>query len=306
MKNEFDYLNDVKMDFSVYSEEQLSEKEIRKMKKQVETKSATKIRKRVVIASIAAVVALTGTAFASGLAGNIIKTVSTGHNKFMQVDPTESFTLSDELQGKFFDENGTPLGAITYADVDNIYDADGNKIDDDRYAEIIAEAYGGQVKTSADGKVKIYEVEDGEVELVVSDGDNDSHAHEHDFASIDEAQKAANFDIKVPAKLPEGYKLERIYAYTDDKGNYSGDYMTLEYTNGSNDIMIFERAINEKTAFESGTSGELEEIKINGCTAAVEGNNAINWETKDGVSVGIYTHNGLTKAEMIKLAKSVK
>ena len=304
MKNEFDYLNDVKMDFSVYTEERLSEKEIRKMKKQVETKSAGKIRKRVVVAAVAAAVALTGTAFASGLAGNIIKTLSTGHNKFMQIDPNENFTLSDELQGKFFDENGTPLGAMSYADVENLYDADGNKIDADRYAEIIAESYGGEVKTSEDGKVKIYEVDGGEVELTVAGGDN--HEHEHDFASIDEAKKAANFDIKVPQKLPEGYKLDRVYAYTDEKGNYSGDYMTLKYTNGDNDIMIFERIINDDTAFESGTNGELEEIKLNGRTAVVEGDNSINWETADDVSVGIYVHGGLTKAEMIKFAKSVK
>ena len=304
MKNEFDYLNDVRMDFSVYDEEQLSEREIRKMKKQVETKSAGKIRKRVVVASVAAVVALTGTAVASGLAGNVIKTLTTGHNKFMQIDPNESFELSDQLQGKFFDENGTPLGAMSYADVDNIYDAEGNKIDGDRYAEIIAQSYGGQVKTSEDGKVKIYEIDGGEVELTVADGD--SHDHEHDFASIDEAQAAANFDIKVPQKLPEGYELDRVYAYTDDKGNYSGDYMTLIYTNGNNEITIFERAINEQTAFESGTRSEIEEIKINGRTAVVEGNSSINWETKDGVSVGIYVHNALTKAEMIEFAKSVK
>ena len=296
MKNEFDYLNDVKMDFSVYGEDQLSEKEIRNMKKQVENKGAIKVRKRVAIAAVAAVVALTGTAFASGLAGNIIKTISTGHNKFIQTDPTEAFTLSDELQGKFFDENGTPLGALSYSDMDNIYDAEGNKIDGERYAKIIEEAYGGEVKVYEDGNVS--------VELAIADDDN--HDHEHEFASIEDAQNTANFDIKVPQKLPEGYKLDRVYTYTDDKGDYSGDYMTLKYVNGDNEITIFERIINDETAFESATNGEIEEIKINGCTAAVEGNSSINWETKDGVSVGIYVRDGLTKAEMIKFAKSVK
>ena len=294
MKNEFDYLNDVKMDFSVYDEEQLSEREIKSMKKRVETRSAYKVRKRVVIAAVAAVVALTGTAFASGLAGNVIKTISTGHNKFIQTDPTEKFTLSEELQGKFFDENGTPLGALSYADMDKIYDADGNKIDGERYARIIEEAYGGEVKV----------VGEGSVELVIADGD--SHDHEYEFASIEDAQKAANFDIKVPEKLPAGYTLDRVYTYTDDKGNYDGDYMTLRYVNGDNDIMIFERVINDKTAFESATNGELEEIKLNGYKAVIEGENSINWETGDDVSVGIYVHGGLSKSEMIKFAKSVK
>ena len=293
MKNEFDYLNDVKMDFSVYTEEQLSEKEIREMKN-IENRGAVKVKKRVVIAAVAAVVALTGTAFASGFAGNIIKTLSTGHNEFIQTDPMEKWPLSEELQGKFFDENGTPLGALSYADMDNLYDADGNKIDEKRYAEIIAEAYDGYVKVTEKGEVSI------------SFADDDSRDHEYDFVSIDDAQAAANFDIKVPETLPEGYKLDRIYTYTGDSDNYSGDYMTLRYVSGDDEIMIFERIINDETAFASGTSGELEKIKLNGRTAVVEGNSSINWETDDDVSVGIYVHNGMSKAEMIEFAKGVK
>ena len=279
MKNEFDYLNDVKMDFSVYDPE--SEKEIKTMKN-----GKRNTKKICIIAACAAAVAITGTAFASGYVDGIIKRISTGHNIFLQTDSTVPHKLPDKLQGKFFDENGVALEYIADGDVDNLYDAQGNKLDKDGLIAIYEEALGGDV-------------------VVSIAGDEPREDIETIYTSIEEAQAGASFDIKVPDYLPEGFSVSKIYAYNDDKGNPGADYRTIEYTNGESSIFFFERLINDDTSYETGTSGELKEVTINGRTAALT-EDSIGWETADGVSIYIIEHANLSESELLKIAKSVK
>lgn len=286
MKNEFDYLNDVKMDFSLYGEESISEKEIKRMKQNINKKRISS-KKIYALAACAAVVAITGTAFASGFIGDVIKSVSTGYNKFVQTDASAPQELPDFLKGKLFDGNGIALEYVTKGDMANIYDENGEKIDSERLKEMYSEALGSDVKISLDGEY-------------------DADTAEKTYASIDEAQSSAVFDIKVPEYLPKGYELSRVYTYTDNEGGTSGEYMTLEYNNTKNEkITIFERAINENTRFVTSTDGKMEELDINGCRAVLMDEHDINWETDDSVSVSIIAHN-ISKSELLKTAKSVQ
>ena len=293
MKNEFDYLNDVKMDFSLYGEEILTEKEIRKMQRNKKRSAVT--GRRAAIAAVAAAVALTGTAFASGLAGNIIRQLSTGHNTILQTDPNEIMELPENLQGKFYDENGTQIGALSQKDFYNLYDADGNKLTERELADIIAEAYDGKVTESENGEVK--------VNLANNDGAGD---HEHDFADAGDAAAQASFDLKLPQNLPDGYALSRAYTYTNDDGSYTGDYVTLEYKNGKDRIIIYERAINDDTTFTASTDDEIKEVDINGSAAVIEGERIISWETDDAVSVSVHMPDGTSGSDTIAFAENIK
>lgn len=270
MKNEYDYLNDVKMDFSVYEERE-------------NTMNKKKMNKKVfVIAACLAVFAVT-TAFASGLVGNIIKTIETGYNTYTQVDPEAPQPIPDVLKGKLFDENGVAIESMKRGDLDKLYDEAGNKITEEMFAEMIEEATGTLVKT-----------------------DSDPAAKEKDFGSIEKAEEITNFDIKVPEYLPEGYELARVYTYADDDGSVSGDYMTILYKNDNGKtITIFERILNEETSFEMGTESEIKEITINGRKAALIGGTTLGLETSDSVSVSIHTHGNVSEAELIKMAESI-
>lgn len=288
MKNEFDYLNDVKMDFSVYGEESISEQEVKCMKNNVRNSSKkVRAKKLYVMAACIATVVITGTVFAMGYAGNIIKQVSTGHNNFIQVDSKAPQELPEELKGKLFDKSGIPYESISNKDLDNLYDENGQKLDKQGFADVYQEAFGGMVK--------------------ISSGDYDPEKAEKSYATIEEAQAIAEFDIKVPEYLPAGYSLSRAYTYKGDDGSVSGLYMTLEYKNEKNKkIVIFERLLNEETAFEAGGDSEIEETEINGHKAVITGGRSIDWETEDSVSVGISGQGNISRAELIKMAQSVK
>ncbi len=280
MKNAYDYLNNVKMDFSKYEEENITEREISDMRKKISDKKPMNLKRICVLAACAVFTFVCGTA----LAANYIRKVSTGHNEFYQY-PAEERAVPEKLRGLLFDKNGNEL---THVGSDTeMYDKDGNLFDDESFAALIEDTLGSEVK-------------------IVTDKEYDPETAEHTFASLEEAQKTASFDIKVPEHLPEGYELARVYTFTDGKGNYSGDYMTLVYKNGEKDIHVFERIINDETAFSAGTDGTLEEIELNGVTAVIMDGTSIDWETKDSVSVGISSKGHITKDELIKMAESTK
>ena len=283
MKNEYDYLNDVKMDFSCYEEETITEKELKSMKRYTNKRTVKKY-----LAAAACISLLTVTsAFASGLVGNIIKTIQTGHNSFVQIDSNVPQPLPDELKDKIFNKNGNPVDSITRSEFDNIYDADGNKITEEKFAKLIEEATGGLVRVESDK--------------------NSAEEAKKNFATIDAAQSNAVFDIKIPEYLPDDYLISRIYTYKEEDGSPSGEYITIVYKNSNDeDITIHERILNENTAFEAGTDGKVEELTINGRTAVIMNESSLNLETEDDVSVGIYTHGNISRAELVKIAESVK
>ena len=282
MKNEFDYLNDVKMDLSIYDEEILSEKEIKKMKDSMKNnKKKISVRKIGVIAACAAAVAISGTAFAGGFVDRIIQSISTGHNNFVQMEGS-SIDIPEEWLGQIFDENGTPLAVLTESDVDNVYDADGNKIDWEAFLE-------------KNGVVTVGEDADIENSTVR-------------FASIEEAEAETSFDLKTPGYIPAGYSFARVEAFKDDNGVVSGDYRNILYTNEETgrEIWFMERRIDENTAFTTGTDGSMEELDINGRKAVIMDDEDIDWETEDGVSISLMTDGDIARDEIIKMAESVQ
>ncbi|HBK54005.1 MAG TPA: hypothetical protein DDZ44_08725 [Syntrophomonas wolfei] len=118
------------------------------------------------------------------------------------------------------------------------------------------------------------------------------------YASIEEAQKIASFKVQAPDYLPNGYELKEVVGY---KG--SGDYINLYFKGKGRDIIIRERVMNEHTQFTYGTSGQVDEVDINGVTGALEESNVM-WE-KDGVSYSLIC-KGFEPEEALKIARSIK
>lgn len=290
MKNEYDYLNDVKMDFSLYEDEYMTDKEVNSVLKNIrENNDMTKRvvqKKRVFTVACAAAIVMTCTVFASGneIINKIVKTITTGHNSFVQMEGGP-YDIPDALKGKLFDKEGNPIDVLSEESCANMYDAEGNKIDSTKLVQMYTDALGGQVVIN-----KQYNEEDLK-----------------SYNTIEEAQDIAVFDIKVPEYVSDGFDFSRAYAYTDDNGNVSGEYMTLEYIDKKgNKIKVFERILNDKTAFTSSTDGTIEETEVNGRKAVIVNGTSIYWEAADNVSVSIITKGNITKDEMIKMAESVK
>lgn len=271
MKNEYDYLNDVKMDFSCYEGE-------------TENKKRLSVRKKTIIGVCAAALTVT-TAFASGAVGDVIRVVSTGYNRFYQYDSSAPQQLPDYLVGKLFDKDGNSVESIGKDGLEELYDENGARITEEKFAEMIAELTGGLVKTS---------------------DNDDTTSSEMDFSDIDEARAVAEFDIRMPEYLPSGYRTERIYAFKDENGNVDGKYVNIVFKNeAGKEIMLFERLINDETAFSTGTDGTIEEIEINGRRAVLADDRNLDFETEDSVSVGLSTKGNITRDELIKTAESI-
>lgn len=242
-------------------------------------------KKKLALVAVCATLILGITAAASGFGGNIIKMITTGYNSYVQVDPDAPHHLPDELVGKIFDENGIMLESLTKDDIDNIYNENGEKITQEMFAEMIEEITGG-----------IVEVGNG----------YDPEVSEKTFETLEEAQENAAFDIKTPEYMPEGYEMARVYAFKDSDGSISGEYRNIVYKNAEGkEICIFERLLNENTAFAAGTEGTLEELTVNGRKAVIMDGRTLDFETEDNVSVGISTRGNVTRDELIKIAESI-
>ncbi len=283
MKNEFDYLNDVKIDFSQYEITDLTEKERIKMKK-ANRKRISRGKILALAACIAAVAAFSQTALATDLFGRIVKTVTTGHNSFVQTDMTGvSAPIPKEYRGYLFDENGNE--ATNYTDGAIYYDRSGNKIEDleDYLSENVPELKAAKEKQNDDpleeSKKNGYPI----------------------IKDINEIDSYLCFKSALPEYLPEGYSFYGATAYGDQ-------YLFVYYKNDKTGkyIMVDERILNEETAFSTGTDGKIKETSINGHKAVILDGRSIDWE-QNGISIGIaFCHSKISqKDELLKIAKSV-
>lgn len=283
MKNEYDYLNDVKMDFSMYNEEVLTEEEVYKMS---ELKRNNKsIKKRIAVLGTAAVlVVATGVAASEGYIDKIIKTITIGHSTFVQMDPDAPYSLPEELIGKLFDKNGNELTAVSDDNLSNIYDKDGNLLSQEQLMKLFNEVLGDKVSLT-----------------------EKNTPAEASWNTIDEAQGYVDFDIKYPEYLPEGFSFKRAYTYKGNDGSISGYYMNLEYKNSEDkEIHINERLLNDETAFEMSTDSKLEEMTINGRKTVIIDGKSANFETEDNVSVMIAAKGSVSREELLKMVESIK
>ncbi len=289
MKNEYDYLNDVKMDFSVYDDEM--KKESIEMKK-----GKMSIRKIAVIAACAAAVAITGTAFASGYVTKIVKSISTGHNMMIQTDDTGmEWEIPEQLSGKFYDKDGNELQYITYGmTYGDLYDKDGNRYDEASIAQLFtdsgyADSMDIRVEAAKDNGTKI-PYDDERIKV---------------YTSLEEFDADLSFDLKAPEYVPDGYSFLYGNGYRDNDGTMSGNYATLTYSNGKDTFSLHERVINDETSFETSTNEDVTEMLINGCTAAVS-DHEIMWE-ESGISITVISaSSNITGDDLLKVAESVK
>ncbi len=283
MKNEYDYLNDVKMDFSIY-DDVISEEEVYKMKNLENNNKRLPAKKFAVLLCAAVLVLGTGVTAATGGIDRIIKNITTGHNIFTQMDPNAPHELPDALKGKFFTADGEPLDAVRHEDMDSLYNSEGKLLSKDELEAVFKEAF-------KDSDVYIKDkVEESEVS----------------FATIDEAKSNIDFALKVPAAVPEGFEFSRCYSFTDEDGSPSSLYMNIEYVNAKGEkLVVHERLLNDETAYRMSTDGEMEEVDINGRKAVIIDGRNIDFETEDDVSVAISTHGLISRDELINMAKSI-
>ncbi len=282
MKNAYDYLNDVRMDFDIYDEEPITEEEVYKMSKISKTEKKGLKKKALIIGAAAVFAVATGVMAADGNIGGIIKTITLGNNIFVQTDPEAAHPLPEELYGRLYDKQGNIVTAVTEDGLDSLYDENGKHIDSDRLMEIFEDALGDEAD--------FYE---------------EDEADKVTWSSLEEAQAAADFDIKQPGYMPEGFAFESAHAYKDKEGSLSGLYVNLDYSDGNgNVITVMERLLNEETAFKISTDGEMEEVLINGINAVILNGRNINFETQDNISVSIHGGN-IARDELIKIAESI-
>ncbi|GIO39264.1 hypothetical protein J41TS12_41250 [Paenibacillus antibioticophila] len=212
--------------------------------------------------------------------GKIIKTLSLGYIEIQQVEP-ENIPVPYELQGKIFDEHGNALTKMSVSD-QKVYTADG---------EEIAGVRDGVIITKQDAERDLNEI--GMTTI-------------HDAAKLNDH---TNFEVKVPAYLPEGYQFERAEQYNNDDGLPAPEYINLYYRNTQGqELKLFQREASEETAYGLSTESRVEEIKINGQPAALIGDSSIDWQS-DGVLYSLAadkTGQSLSKEELIKIAESIK
>lgn len=212
--------------------------------------------------------------------GKIIKTLSLGYIEIQQVEP-ENNPVPYELQGKIFDEHGNALTQMSVSD-QKVYTADG---------EEIAGVRDGVIITKQDAERDLNDI--GMTTI-------------HDAAKLNDH---TNFEVKVPAYLPEGYQFERAEQYNNDDGLPAPEYINLYYRNTQGqELKLFQREASEETAYGLSTESRVEEIEINGQPAALIGNSSIDWQS-DGVLYSLAADKigqSLNKEELIKIAESIK
>lgn len=285
MKNEYDYLNDISVDFSLYQEIPLTKKEYQKMTCQ-KRKSTKKYL--LLAACVSTIAALGISAYASGFFGKIVKTVSTGHNEFSLIDMTGvSYPIPPELDGLLFDKNGVEITEFSPNTV--YYDQDGNEITD---LQAFARTHGITSLTTPEGTAKLSEEETDPL----------ADAKKNGYPIIknpEDISSHLSFGAKLPTYLPDGFTFLGAAAYGDQ-------YLFVYYQNkDGNYIMLDERILNEETAFSVGTDGILEEALVNGHSAVLLDGTNLNWEA-DGVSIGISSRGLLSREELFQMAESIQ
>lgn len=286
MKREFEFLNDVNMDFSEYEEVPFTEQERLIMKKNLKQSNKTyRSHKRMMwAAGMAACLAVTSqTAFAKDLAEKIF---SLGHSSIITETESDSTTLStvpvpDELEGQIFDADGKELTELSSAD-QGYYDKDGDPV---KFHSV--EGNGGKITYS----ISKYSAEDptDDVDYVIT------------FTSIDDMD--LSFDLKVPETLPDGFSLTKVYGVEDEDGNASPDYASLTYSNGNDSFTIHERLDAEDTQFATALP-DPQEMDFHGSTAVY--NDTEFYAEWDGTIISISGNDVLTGDTLLEVAESLK
>ncbi len=154
---------------------------------------------------------------------------------------------------------------------------------------------------------------------VGGNGPPGTHAEVRSVEDLSAAQEMTSFHIRVPSYLPDGYKLMEIklapiWTSVGALLFPSNPNAFLFYVGQGPDIVIVQQPVGPQPVGETGavvgqvigfaTNGTLEEVEMNGHTAAWANDNLLLWE-QDGVSYmvgGI----GLNLEEAIRIATSLQ
>lgn len=253
-------------------------------------KKCNKRRRPVVIAaSLAATVLVTGslmqTSFAKEMTSKILKAFNVGNYTAVILDekdePSE-FNIPDEFKGEIVDKNGKAIEVFTKQNRDELYTKTGEKI---AYINIKEKRIVTEVQAEAEKKN-----EGGVVEV----------------KDINKANEKLCFKVNLPTYLPEGYKFEKAELF-GDKDDVSDKCVGLTFKSEKTGKTIYmqQRWVCEETKCY-GNSGKVEEIKINGVKALLSDDRNLNWESNNVMNFLSLSKSGLSKAELIKIAESMK
>lgn len=287
MKREYEFFNDVKMDFSEYEEVSFTEKECLTMKNNFKKTNKTYYsHKRMMwAAGLAACLAITSqTSFAKNL---VEKIVSLGYSSIIvetgsDTDDMVIIPMPDELKGQIFDKDGNEFKELS-SDMQEIYDKNGDQV------VICSNETDGTMTYS----LKKYSPTDplaDNVSIVT-------------FDTIEDLEKNLSFDLKVPESLPDGFSISKICGLQDNDGNISTDYAILTYNSKNASFTIHERRDSEETKF-AATLSDPQEMVFHG-TTAVYTNSEFD-ATWDGTIISILGNNALTGDSLLEVARSLK
>ena len=264
---------------------------MKKVFNQIEREEVIKMKKKISIKKMVTVAAATlsltllmQTAVAEKIVDKIIiKVTSLNHIEAIQSQEQQltEMPVPEVLKGKLFIKQGKEIQVFT-ADIEEIYTAEGEKIDD-------FDMTTGEVITEEEAK----KVRD-ESMMVETD-----------------TSKLSNytcFTVKLPSYLPTGYTFDRAEYYKDENGKVENSkYVNLYFMNKTTGEELFmqERFADEETAYQIATDGTIEEIQINGNKALLFDNRSIDWES-EGVLLALSGRGNISKEELIKIASSIK
>ena len=251
-------------------------------------KKSNKARRTITKVASIALVCILGfsimqTSFAQEVVGKIVKTISLGHITIFEGESLENMEpvpVPAELKGKIFDKDGKPVEELSVDKPQKIYTVDGE--------EIAYIGSNGEIITVAEDE-KMREEE----YLVVKDSN--------------ELNDYTCFNVILPSYLPEGFEFDRAEFYKDENGIVEDTkYINLYFTNEKTGKFIWmqQRFADEETGYVTGAN-KVEEVKINGIDAIISDDKDIDWEA-NGVLYNILGRGEITRAELIKIAESIK
>ena len=286
MRNEYDILNETKLELEMYEQEELTDMERKIMKDNIKKSIRKKGKNWRKIGAIAACVAcsaalLSQTAFAQELVENLIKMISTGSNQYAQYEG-----LPEPEGITAYDENGNAL----------------EKVPTDGSEYYVKDSEGELVKITEASEVML---DDGTIVKIVGENDADIQEGIFNVSNIDEVQQYLDFEMK-RLDTP-GYEFVKAELYTKEDGSVSGDYLMLEYRNTQTGkpLTSHQRILNDETAFSMGTDEEIREVTVNGNKAVIIGDDTIDWE-ENGASYNISAQGNITGDALIEAAENMK
>ena len=282
------------IDFSVESANRERNLEVLKTKlltinAERENKMNRKMRRPVAIAAVvAAVICLSmGVVYGQDL-WRIVRSVTLGnHANFTVYEDTtvpgpEAFKIPDEFVGQVYDKDGNLL--THFPRYEGIYNADGEQL----------------VTMYIDDTLKITTLAESRGQMI---------ADLLTFTDLEEGHSHFITDVLMPSWLPEGYTFQYITYFVDSLEILESEpearkYMSVYYGNGKDMISSQVRFMDEYTAFEAGGSADIQELKINGYDAVLDGN-VLNLLIGD-VMYMFFANENLNSYELIKIAESLE